>query len=83
MPGSVKTAMGEAVRLQSGFSLPELMISVALLMVVSGTVMSALLQMTKHQSTIWNRTQMHSVVRSATELLQQEVGQAGRISLAR
>jgi len=32
-------------------------------------------------STVDNRTQMHSAVRSATELLQQEIGQAGKISL--
>ena len=36
---------------------------------------------TTSQSTIWNRTQLHAGVRSATELLQQEVGQAGRIAL--
>src|SRR5438034_9731182 len=37
--------------------------------------------MTKSQTTIWNRTEMHSGVRGATELLQQEVGQAGRVSV--
>ena len=37
--------------------------------------------MSNHQQTIWNRTEMHSGVRGATELLQQEVGQAGRITL--
>jgi hypothetical protein len=37
--------------------------------------------MTSSQRTIWNRTQLHAGVRSATELLQQEVGQAGKISL--
>ena len=41
----------------------------------------ALLQMTKHQQTVWNRTEMHSGIRGATELMQQEVGQAGRIAL--
>jgi prepilin-type N-terminal cleavage/methylation domain-containing protein len=66
---------------QAGFSLIELMISMGILLVVSGAVTSALLQMTTSQSTIWNRTQMHGGVRSATELLQQEVGQAGRIAL--
>src|SRR5206468_12269511 len=30
-------------------------------------------------STIMNRTKMHSSVRNATELMQQEVGQAGRL----
>jgi hypothetical protein len=39
------------------------------------------MQMTNHQQTIWNRTEMHSGVRGATELLQQEVGQAGRVTL--
>ena len=43
--------------------------------------MSGMVQLTKTQQTVWNRTEMHSGVRSATELLQQEVGQAGKISL--
>ncbi len=64
-----------------GFSLPELLIAVTLLLMISATVTSALLQMTNSQKTIWNRTQLHAGVRSATELLQQEVGQAGRIAL--
>jgi prepilin-type N-terminal cleavage/methylation domain-containing protein len=66
---------------QAGFSLPELLISISIFLVISGVVTQALLQMTTSQRTIWNRTQMHAGVRSATELLQQEVGQAGRISL--
>src|SRR5262245_8915312 len=65
----------------SGFSLIELIIATALLLIVSSIVTSALLQMTSAQKTIWNRTEMHSGIRGATELLQQEVGQAGRISL--
>jgi len=44
-------------------------------------VMSGMVQLMKTQGTIANRTDMHSSVRSATELLQQEIGQAGRISL--
>ena len=43
--------------------------------------MTALLKMTATQATIWNRTQMHSGIRGATEVLQQEVGQAGRVAL--
>src|SRR5580765_4086907 len=39
------------------------------------------MQMSGSQKTIWNRTEMHSGIRGATELLQQEVGQAGRITL--
>ena len=66
---------------ESGFSLVELLVATTLLLVVSSIVTGALLQMTNSQLTIWNRTEMHSGVRGATELLQQEVGQAGRITL--
>jgi prepilin-type N-terminal cleavage/methylation domain-containing protein len=68
-------------RSEAGFSLPELLIATTILLIISSAVTSALLQMTNSQRTIWNRTQLHAGVRSATELLQQEVGQAGRISL--
>jgi prepilin-type N-terminal cleavage/methylation domain-containing protein len=68
-------------RTESGFSLVEMLVATTLLLVVSSIVTSALLQMTKHQQTISNRTEMHSGVRGATELLQQEVGQAGRVTL--
>jgi prepilin-type N-terminal cleavage/methylation domain-containing protein len=68
-------------RSQAGFSLPELLIAVTILLMISSAVTSGLLQMTHSQRTIWNRTQLHAGVRSATELLQQEVGQAGRIAL--
>jgi prepilin-type N-terminal cleavage/methylation domain-containing protein len=68
-------------RSQAGFSLPELLIAVTILLIISSAVTSALLQMTNSQRTIWNRTQLHAGVRSATELLQQEVGQAGRVAL--
>jgi prepilin-type N-terminal cleavage/methylation domain-containing protein len=69
------------IRTQAGFSLPELLISVTILLIISSAVTSALLQMTSSQQTIANRTQLHAGVRSATELLQQEIGQAGRIAL--
>ena len=66
---------------QPGFSLLELMVALAILLSVSGIVMSALMQMMLTQGTVSNRTEMHSSVRSATEVLQQEIGQAGRVSL--
>lgn len=64
-----------------GFSLLELLIAVTVLLVVSSAVTSGLLQLTNSHRTIANRTEMHGGVRSATELLQQEVGQAGRAAL--
>ena len=69
------------LRSQGGFSLIELLVATGLLLVISGIVTNAIMQMTKAQTTIWNRTEMHSGIRGATELLQQEVGQAGLISL--
>lgn len=66
---------------QSGFSLAEMLVAMTIMLLISGAAMSALLRLTSAQATIWNRTQMHSGIRGATEVLQQEVGQAGRISL--
>jgi prepilin-type N-terminal cleavage/methylation domain-containing protein len=73
--------MPTSLQSEDGFTLPELLVATGILLVVSSIVTNALLQMTNQQQTIWNRTEMHSGVRGATELLQQEVGQAGRISL--
>jgi type II secretory pathway pseudopilin PulG len=69
------------LRSEAGFTLAEVLIATGLLLAISSIVTGALLQMTNHQQTIWNRTEMHSGVRGATELLQQEVGQAGRVTL--
>jgi prepilin-type N-terminal cleavage/methylation domain-containing protein len=66
---------------QAGFSLTELMVAMAIMLLISGAATTALLKMSTTQATIWNRTQMHSGIRGATEVLQQEVGQAGRIAL--
>lgn len=64
---------------QAGFSMIELLVSMAIMMIVSGTVMEGVFRLTKQGQTISNRSQMHAGVRNATELLQQEVGQAGRV----
>jgi prepilin-type N-terminal cleavage/methylation domain-containing protein len=66
---------------EAGFSMPELLVALTILLIISGAVTSGLLSMNSSQRTIWNRTEMHSSIRSATELLQQEIGQAGRIGL--
>jgi prepilin-type N-terminal cleavage/methylation domain-containing protein len=66
---------------QHGFSLLETMVALAVLLGVGGIVMSGMVQLMKTQNTIGNRTEMHTSVRSATELLQQEIGQAGKVSL--
>lgn len=68
-------------KLQYGFSLLETMAAMAVILLVTGIVMSGMIQMMNTQSKIANRTEMHAGVRSATELLQQEIGQAGKVSL--
>jgi len=57
------------------------MVAVAVLMIVSNTVFSGILGMTNVSRSVSNRSEMHSGVRNANELLQQEIGQAGLISL--
>jgi len=70
-----------ATQHEDGFSIIELMVALAILTIVAGVVTRGMLSITNVQGTINNRTEMHSSVRSATELLQQEIGQAGRITL--
>ena len=64
-----------------GFTLIEVMISVLVLMAVSGIVVEAMMSLSRVNDNVANRSEMHASVRNATELLQQEVGQAGRVSL--
>jgi prepilin-type N-terminal cleavage/methylation domain-containing protein len=67
---------------RNGFSLLELLVAVAILVIVAGAVMAGMINTTRSQSTIMNRTQLHASVRNATELMEQEIGQAGRIASA-
>jgi len=78
LPGTIRKDLKPA---SAGFSLLEMMISMVILLGVTGVVMSGLLQTTKTETTVQNRTEMHASVRSATELMQQEIGQAGRVSM--
>jgi prepilin-type N-terminal cleavage/methylation domain-containing protein len=66
---------------ERGFTLIETLLAMTLLLIVMGAVMGNMLQFSKMQSTVWNRANMHDAVRSATELLQQEIGQAGRVAM--
>ena len=73
-PTSVRAA-------EHGFSLIELLISTLILTVVGGTAIKGLIDMSRISDMVSNRSDMHAGVRNATELLAQEVGQAGRVSL--
>jgi len=64
---------------QAGFSLLELLVAVTILVIVAGAVMAGMISTTRSQSTVMNRTQLHASVRNATELMEQEIGQAGKL----
>ena len=66
---------------EAGFSLAELTVSLTVLLIVSNLVFTGIQRLSDVNASVHNRSEMHSGVRNATELLQQEVGQAGRISL--
>lgn len=66
---------------EAGFTLIEVMVTTMILLVVSGMVINGVVNMTQLNLTTTNRSAMFAGVRNATALLQQEVGQAGRISL--
>jgi prepilin-type N-terminal cleavage/methylation domain-containing protein len=66
-------------RTQKGFSLIELLVAVAILVIVAGTVIAGMINTTRSEGTVINRTQVHASVRNATELMEQEIGQAGRL----
>jgi Tfp pilus assembly protein PilV len=67
---------------EAGFSLLETMVSLTVLLAVGGIVMTGMTRLMWTQGLIANRTAMHTSVRSVTELLQQEIGQAGKVSLS-
>jgi type II secretory pathway pseudopilin PulG len=69
-------------RQNAGFTLLETMVSLVVLLAVGGIVMSGMTQLMRTQGAIANRSAMHTSVRSVTELLQQEIGQAGKVSLS-
>lgn len=74
-------AGGPRLRGDAGFTILELLISVAILMVVSGLMMRATTDMGRLGRQQTNDSDMHAGIRNATALLQQEVGQAGRAAL--
>ena len=66
---------------EAGFSLIELMVTIVLLMVACGVTVRGILDLARVSEVVTNRTDMHNGVRNATQLLTQEVGQAGRVAL--
>jgi hypothetical protein len=65
----------------TGSSLAELVISAGITSIVSGIIMSGMLRLGDTENAIGNRTELHSGIRGASELLQRDVSQAGRITL--
>jgi prepilin-type N-terminal cleavage/methylation domain-containing protein len=66
---------------EAGFTLVEMLAVMAVLLVVSAMVLQAAVDMVRANGSMTNRSHMHAGLRNATALLQQEVGQAGRVAL--
>ncbi len=66
---------------EAGFTLIEMLVSTTVLLIVVNVVFTGVFRMSNVNRSVHNRSEMHSGVRNATELLQQEVGQAGRVAL--
>jgi hypothetical protein len=66
---------------QAGFSLTEALVATSVLLLLFGAATNGLNQTVTFSRTTTNRAEMHGSVRGATELLQQEIGQAGRVTL--
>jgi type II secretory pathway pseudopilin PulG len=69
------------VRKDHGFSLTEALIATAVLLLLFSAAMPALNQTMMFNRTVGDLSEMHGSVRGATELMQQEIGQAGRVAL--
>ena len=64
-----------------GFSLLEMMVSIALIMVISGGIFSAISSSQQSYARTELKSDMYEDVRGAAELMAQEIGQAGLVSL--
>lgn len=69
------------IQRQCGFTLPEVLVSVALMIVLGATGFGILVQGQKTFSSTSSRANMHAGVRSAAELIAQEINQAGVLNL--
>ena len=65
---------------QRGFTILELIVSMAIVVTISGFMLRGVVDMSQLNQEQSNRSEMHAGIRNATALLQQEVGQAGRVS---
>jgi hypothetical protein len=75
------TSIAASRRSDAGFSLTEALIATAVLLLLFSSALPALKQTTMFSRTVGDSSEMHGSVRGATELLQQEIGQAGRVAI--
>ena len=81
MPQPVYVPPTRAAGEEAGVTLIETLVSLTLMLIISAGVMEGIMRFSHVQSLVFDRSAMHDGVRSATELLQQEVGQAGSVTL--
>lgn len=64
-----------------GFTVIELLVAMGVMLIVSAFMLQGLNDMSRLSRDQTNKSEMHAGLRNATALLQQEVGQAGRVAL--
>jgi prepilin-type N-terminal cleavage/methylation domain-containing protein len=66
---------------QSGFSLLEMLVSIAILLVIMGSTLSLMNSQQRSTQSVESKADVYESLRGATELMTQEIGQAGLVSL--
>ncbi|HEY0871884.1 MAG TPA: hypothetical protein VGD94_00325 [Vicinamibacterales bacterium] len=70
----------DSVPREQGYTILELLISMGILVTISGFMLHGFVDMNRLNQEQSNRSEMHAAIRNVTALLQQEVGQAGRLA---
>jgi type II secretory pathway pseudopilin PulG len=70
----------DSVLREQGYTILELLISMGILVTISGFMLHGFVDMNRLNQEQSNRAEMHAAIRNVTALLQQEVGQAGRLA---
>ncbi len=73
--------LGRCTPRECGFTLIEVLVSMTVLLVIGGAAVGGLLDVTRTSDAVTGRTDMRTSLRNAIDLMADEVGQAGRVTV--